>query len=161
MLVDEQPEAKDVANAGAYLDHSIPLYAGDRAPDAPGLVLVGGSATEKTTTALFDIYDPTRHTVLAFVADAEKAKPILAAVHGYPEGTVATVVIFSNDVQGVEAVDGAMLTVVDREGYAHAGYTPVSKGFPVIVVRPDGVVGAVVAGPEGIKRYFRALFAQV
>ena len=162
VVIDEQPEAADMKNAGAYLEEDLTvLYAGDRAPEAPGLVKVGEDKdTEKTgTTSFFSIYGPTHHTVLIFTADPAEAASVLHALNEYPAGTVTTVVVLPKDASPTD-VPGAGLTVVDRDGYAHQAYPPVSKGFSFIVVRPDGVVGAVVKGVDGVKRYFDAIFVR-
>lgn len=156
ILVDEQAEAKNASTEGAYLsENPAVLYAGDRAPDAPGLLPVGDASAE--VTSLFKIFNPTRHTVLIFVADIEKAQPILDALAAYPEATVATIVILPQT--GVQAAKGATLTVVDQDGHARTAYPPAEKGFSTIVVRPDGVVGAVAHGAEGVTRYFEGIIA--
>lgn len=160
IVVDEQPEAKNVSNAGPYLpEDPTVIYAGDRAPDAPGLIPVGTESVK--ATSLFTLFGPTHHTALIFAAAAGKAQQVLDALGTYPEGTVTTIVIFPQAAQTVKAVKDATLTVVDRDGHAYAGYPPVTKGFSVIVVRPDGVVGAVVQGAAGVARYFDGIFAQV
>ncbi|KAF7798986.1 hypothetical protein EIP86_010215 [Pleurotus ostreatoroseus] len=162
IVVDEQPEAVDMKNAGAYLEEDpTVLYAGDRAPEAPGLVKVGEDKdAEKTgTTSFFSIYGPTHHTVLIFTADSAEAASVLHALNEYPAGTVTAVVVLPKDASPA-AVPGADLTVVDRDGYAHEAYPPVNNGLPIVVVRPDGVVGAVVKGTDSVKRYFDAIFVR-
>ena len=152
IVVDEQPEAQDVKNAGAYLaEDPTVLYAGDRAPEAPCLLVAGAAAAE--ATSLFSVFGPTHHTVLLFATAAEDTALVLRELDGYPADIVKKVVILPKDAAQT-AVPGADLTLVDQEGYAHEGYPPVGKGCSVIVVRPDGVVGAVVKGANGIKRYF-------
>lgn len=159
ILVDEQPEAEGASTEGAYLsENPAVLYAGDRAPDAPGLLPVGGVSAE--STSLFKIFDPTCHTVLVFVADVGKAQPVLNALAAYPEGTVTAVVMLPNTAQNARAIKGAALTLVDHDGHARVAYPPTVKGFSTVVVRPDGVVGAVVQGVEGVTRYFNGLFAR-
>ena len=168
VLVDEQPEADSVKTAGPYLDEDpTVLYAGDRAPEAPGLVpLVQDSTSlgEKTgtskaeTTSLLNIYGPTHHTILIFATKSEEAASLLRAAGEYPAGLVLTVTVLPKDTSPTAAVPGADLAVVDSEGYAHEIYPPVHKGFRVIVVRPDGVVGAIAKGEDGLKRYFKTIF---
>lgn len=166
-VVDEQPSAASVRNSGAYLaeDPSV-LYAGDRAPEAPGLVEVAskdkdGEQTEKAgTTSFFSIYGPTHHIVLVFATEPAEAAALLRALAVYPAGTVTKVAVLPKDAAAAAAVPDADFTVVDRDGYAYEAYPPASKGFPVIVVRPDGVVGAVVKGADGVKRYFDGVFVR-
>lgn len=159
IVVDEQPEAQDVKNAGAYLaEDPTVLYAGDRAPEAPGLLVVGAAVAE--TTSLFSVFGPTHHTVLLFATAAEDTALVLRALDGYPEDIVKKVAILPKD-DAQTPVPGADLTLVDRDDYAYEGYPPVSKGYAVIIVRPDGVVGAVVKGAAGVKRYFGAVLVRV
>ena len=81
-MFDEQPEAQDVVNAGAYLDEDPSvLFAGDRAPEAPGLLkVVDGAILGEQTTSLFNLFNPTTHTVLIFVPDTTHAAPFLVAL---------------------------------------------------------------------------------
>ncbi|KAF7798988.1 hypothetical protein EIP86_010217 [Pleurotus ostreatoroseus] len=152
VVVDEQPEAKDVANAGAYLpEDPTVLYAGDRAPEAPGLVNTGDARAE--TTSLFSVYGPTHHTVLVFTTKVEEATSVIDVLKQYPEGIAKTAVVLPQRAQRF-VVPGADLTLLDQVGVAYEAYPPAGKEWPIIVVRPDGVVGAVVKGAEGVQRYF-------
>ena len=73
IVVDEQPDAPEHPRDGAYLSEDpTVLFAGDRAPESPGLVTASGEET-----SLFKIYGPTHHTVLDFEADAAKAKAVV------------------------------------------------------------------------------------
>ena len=156
IVVDEQPEAPEHSRDGPYLsEDTTVLYAGDRAPDSPGLVVTGGEET-----SLFKIFGPTHHTVLIFEADAANAKAVLEVLSGYPKDAVKKVVVLPKGTENAAAVDGADLVVVDRDGHAHTFYPPVGKGFSVIAVRPDGVVGAIVKGVAGAQRYFKGIFGQ-
>lgn len=159
LLVDEQPHASEegVRNAGAYLvEDPSALYAGDRAPEAPQLQPVEVGKEEKAKTSLFKIFGPTHHTVLIFGADAT-SKELVAVLQGCPEGTVTTVAVLPKGSAPTPA-EGADLTLIDTEDHAHTAYPPAAAGFPVIIVRPDGVVGAVARGVEGAKRYFDSIF---
>ena len=55
---------------------------------------------------------------------------------------------------------GADLVIVDTLGHAASAYPPATNGFPVIIVRPDGVVGSVVGGVEGVNKYLKTIFVQ-
>ena len=79
------------------------VRAGDRAPDAAGLV---GVVDEKTTT-LFAIFSPARHTVLVFGGDAGRAEVVVKALGRYPQGLVASVVVLPSEDKATEAVDGS------------------------------------------------------
>lgn len=159
IVVDEQPGAPDAAHAGAYLpEDPTVLYAGDRAPDAPGLVRVHDEGADTKTLSLFGIFGPTHHTVLIFASDTAAAEPTLAVLKTLPKGIVKSVVVLSKSTQVDKEVEGADLTLVDRDGHAYMDYPPVAAGFHTIVVRPDGVVGAVVQGVQGVERYLDGVF---
>lgn len=159
IVVDEQPSAPDAVHAGAYLpEDPTVLYAGDRSPDAPGLVRVCAEGAETRTLSLFEIFGPTHHTVLIFASDAAAAQPILALLEILSKGVVKSVVILPRSTQIGKEVEGANFTLVDRDGHAYADYPPVAAGFHTIVVRPDGVVGAVVQGVQGVERYLDGVF---
>lgn len=162
IVVDEQEKVPDVSAAYGTEDPSV-LRAGDRAPDAPGLVVVGGEE-EGATTALFSIYKPTQHTALLFCssADVNEVKTILDALKAAPTGTVHTVLILpkiygKSDVTALK-VTGVDAIVVDAEGHANTFYPPAKVGFAVIIVRPDGAVGAIVRSVDEVKRYLEVVF---
>lgn len=163
IVVDEQPgaeEANAVSAAYGTEDPAI-LRAGDRAPDAPGLVPVGGGSDEPT--ALFSIFKPTRHTALLFASDLAQAKSTVEVLKASaPAGTVHTVLVLPKeyDASDVEALKATPVDaiVVDSNGHAHTYYPPAGAGFTTIVVRPDGVVGAVVKSTDGLKTYLKGVF---
>ena len=157
ILVDERHGADAKAKEGTIDAYGAlggdGLHAGDRAPDAPGLV----NLKTPGTTSLFDIFRPVRHTVLVFSKDASVAQDVLTALKAYPEGLVRSVVIIPQD--GAETVSAdADLVLKDGEGHAYAGYGCSPSASTVIVVRPDGVVGAIAAGVSGVKKYFGTVF---
>lgn len=49
----------------------------------------------------------------------------------------------------------ADLKFEDRMGHAREAY---AVGHRIVVVRPDGIVGAIVHGEDGLKRYFGGIF---
>ncbi|VDB90126.1 unnamed protein product [Peniophora sp. CBMAI 1063] len=122
------------------------LHAGDRAPDAPGLVRLG---SDGISTRLFDIFSAVRHTILVF--DESLARTIHA------REDARTIVILPRGKDLAEASNSDGLEVYqDVEGYAHAVYGPMPK---VVAVRPDGVVGGIVKGLSGLTDYFARLYA--
>ncbi|KZV61628.1 hypothetical protein PENSPDRAFT_693241 [Peniophora sp. CONT] len=123
------------------------LHAGDRAPDAPGLVdIKTGESTE-----LFNIFKPTYHTII--VLDAAALKDVLVLSEGYPEGSVRVVAALP-DGHGVQ--DAGVYT--DSQGHAQRAYG-VEAGVKIATVRPDGVVGGLLKGTDGIQQYFTKIFA--
>ena len=151
IVVDEQPkEEGEEPVSGAYKpeDPSV-LKAGDRAPDSPGLVRIDGREEKKT---LFDIFRPTRHTVLLFGEDKE----VLEVLKKAPAGSLYTVLVVPKESGTTDA--GVDAVFVDVEGYAHTYYPPANKGFKTIIIRPDGAVGAIVKGKDGVEKYLKVVF---
>ncbi|KAK0466822.1 FAD binding domain-containing protein [Desarmillaria tabescens] len=148
IVVDEAgtPESVDPYRSGEGGE----LRAGDRAPDAPGLV---SSKGEKTR--LFDIFRTSYHTVLIFAGAELEAKEILDLLKAYSAGTVKSVVILPQSNGPVVDGSSADFVLTDGEGYAYKHYNGRNG---VVVVRPDGMIGALVGGVDGLKQYFRGIF---
>ncbi|KAJ7255855.1 FAD binding domain-containing protein, partial [Mycena haematopus] len=142
------------ASGGAY-SAATPgsARAGYRAPDAPELFNADGK-----TTRLFDVFGPAAHTVLVFGGDASAHDALKLALVGWPKGTERTVLIRRAGEKRDSEVLQEMLE--DRGGHAYAAYAgdTTAGGMTVVIVRPDGVVGAVVSKTEGIGRYGRLIF---
>ncbi|KAF8550669.1 hypothetical protein OG21DRAFT_383284 [Imleria badia] len=156
IVVDEFTHAEPV-NAYGLLEEGV-LVAGDRAPDAPELGLVVAQATDGAdmTTRLFDVFCPIYHTVLVFAPDAASAADVLEVLKRYPGDVVRPVIVLA---QGSEVTTGAQAdVVVDRGGHAYRAYLAVKGEKRVVAVRPDGVVGAIVHGAEGVGHYFGKIF---
>jgi hypothetical protein len=150
----------------AYGVEGQDVRAGDRAPDAPGLVCLG-SVTGKTPGRLFDIYSPCKHTVLVFANGAlDKAKqPILDSVVSLPCSLVQKVIVLPSNTDEVSTPQVFDTTVYDYvvkdiDGHGYKGYGVVEGGFAVVVVRPDGMVGGVAVSEAGLKKYVCAVFSQ-
>ncbi len=110
--------------------------AGDRAPDAGGL-LVSGSARP---ARLFELWsgDP-RHQLLVFGG----ADPAL-----FPPSA------FYSVIRIVRAGEPSAGVVVDADGQAHAGYG-IDRAGAFCLVRPDGVIAfrSGIADPEALSSY--------
>lgn len=157
IVVDEQPSAEEGAEGAtaAYrLEDPTILRAGDRAPDSPGLTVVSGGSG---ITSLFEVFKPHRHTALLFGLDITAT---LEALHGAPTGSVYTVIVLPKGATMPDALRtlGVNLVVVDSDEYARTYYPPTMQGFDIVVVRPDGVVGAIMKGEEGVKKYLGGVF---
>ncbi|KAF7965869.1 hypothetical protein HWV62_41190 [Athelia sp. TMB] len=173
IVVDEtEPEPETPAadgagtiNADSYTVDGA-LRGGDRAPDAPELVRLGG------TTRLFDIFKSYLHTVLIFssAATTTQSTAVLEALQKYPTGSIQSVVIhtwesvvihtwevYHSSEAGLEL---ATMVVKDKLGHAYQGYAvaPRSKDLTVFIVRPDGVIGGLVHGVGGVQKYFNNIF---
>ncbi|TFY70130.1 hypothetical protein EVG20_g2874 [Dentipellis fragilis] len=135
LVVDEavdELEAKDKGKAeelvaSTYMvEEGRRLHAGDRAPDAPGLVDLKSGDTVS----------------------------VLGSMARLQADLVRTVVIRSQDANPSDvATSGAELVLQDKEGHAYPVYPT-----RIAVVRPDGVVGALVSGAEGVEKYFAGVF---
>ncbi|KZV66434.1 hypothetical protein PENSPDRAFT_92107 [Peniophora sp. CONT] len=124
------------------------LHAGDRAPDAPDLV----HAETGEETKLFELFKPIYHTIL--VLDPAVLDDVLAVTGKYPDGSINVVVIAPQDSQTSSA---KVEVYTDTRGHAHRAYSA-GLGVKVVVVRPDGVVGGLLKGSEGVKKYFDKIF---
>ncbi|KAF7334247.1 FAD-binding-3 domain-containing protein [Mycena sanguinolenta] len=143
------------AGATAYSKSSAGrVQAAYRAPDAPGLVRVRVRAgSEDTPTRLFDVFSVDVHTVLLFGGNETTRAEVLGRL---PKEGVRVVVLLP---QGQTATDGtsSALVLEDRAGHAYAGYGMRADELTVVIVRPDGVVGAVSPTAEGVERYFQKI----
>jgi len=169
-------EEEGPVSAYGVLEEGV-LVAGDRAPDAPGLVrMVGtdvvqadastvGQGEDKREERLFDVFDTSHHTVLMFTPDASTTRDVLAALQMCTPATagaggdaaVRPLVVLPRGSEDITSFSAAEV-VVDSQGYAYRAYLAAEGGTRVVVVRPDGVVGAIVHGAEGVKRYFSNIF---
>ncbi|KAG2153629.1 FAD binding domain-containing protein [Suillus bovinus] len=158
IVLDEFAVPGKPINAYGVLDEGQ-LEAGDRAPDAPNLVQVGGGKSDVTT--LFSLYRPWYHTVLVFAPSLADATPILGALEAYDTGIVRSAVVLPSSATGTAVASHADLVLVDEKGHAHSAYLVEAGQTRVFVIRPDGVVGAIVHGAEGVKKYFSTIFLDV
>ncbi|KAG0704756.1 FAD binding domain-containing protein [Suillus ampliporus] len=146
-------------NAYGVLDEGH-LEAGDRAPDAPNMLQVGPGESDLKT--LFGLYRPWYHTVLVFAPSLADATPILGALEACDHSVVRKAVILPSSASVAPIVSPcADVVLVDQEGYAYSAYLVEANQTKVFVIRPDGVIGAIVHGVEGMKKYFSKIFLDV
>jgi len=128
---------------------------GDRAPGAPGLKVV--NEKEEKNIIIHDVFSADRHTVLLFSKVKNMDfKPVLDVLQGLPAGTVRTVLILSQGT-GLPMAGVFDKVLVDEDGYAYTGYH-IGEETSIIVVRPDGIVGARARSEAGLKKYFQNIF---
>jgi hypothetical protein len=136
---------------------------GNRAPDAPSLLPIHGPGVVR----LFQVFHVKYHTALIFVTNTDNASPVLKSLQAYPKGLIrAALIIPAGPVSWVpppapQATPDYVLA--DLDGYATKAYDIAftdlpADGFKVVVVRPDGVVGAIVSGIDNVKKYFEGIF---
>jgi hypothetical protein len=136
------------------------IRAGDRAPDAPALEVakVGGKITG--TVALFDIYNPAKHTILLFVTRdtrQEELEAFFAVARRQPADSTQTVLVVEKEHLQPETLKGADTVVTDAGGHAFKSYS-ITEAGRAAVVRPDGVVGAMVGTADSLSHYFELVF---
>ncbi|KJA28255.1 hypothetical protein HYPSUDRAFT_51621 [Hypholoma sublateritium FD-334 SS-4] len=124
---------------------------GDRAPEAPGLVDVSGN-----TFSVYSLLSPSRHTVFIFSGgySGEDLDRISGLVRQQPVDTVHGVLVHS--AQTTPADNCKFEKLLDEKGNAHATYKV--DGPCIVIVRPDGVIGARVDDPSGVAQYFKTVF---
>ena len=157
LVVDERtpkPEsAQDVDPYGAGVDGT--LRAGDRAPQATGLVTGSGE------TSLFDLFGLDHHTVLLFNVSERDAEHVIGVVKRYPIDLVKKVAIASQGTSSPCVAGAPDFAVVDTAGNAYSAYQVSPEKPTIVMVRPDGTVGGIVYGLEGLKRYFGGVFTAI
>ncbi|KZP06146.1 hypothetical protein FIBSPDRAFT_966700 [Athelia psychrophila] len=164
IVVDESEDVAGASKGDSYSGDGL-LRGGDRAPDTPELVhLRMPGMVAEGTTRLFDIFKPYLHTVIIFSSGAaiQQCTAVLEALQTYPKNCLQSVVIHTWEVYRPEetGVELANMVVKDRIGHAYQGYAvaPLSDTLVVYIVRPDGVIGGLVHGVEGVQKYFSGIF---
>ena len=157
IVIDEVTKA-ELVNAYRVLDETT-LVAGDRAPDAPGLTVVKAGA-QVSETRFFDLFKATYHTVLVFGPDVGSTEDIIGVLSSYSRDIIRVVVVLPQAAVAIESstVASEVDVVVDAAGHAYRAYLTEKGEKKVVVVRPDGVAGAVVRGAEGVKAYLGKIF---
>ncbi|KAL1755155.1 FAD binding domain-containing protein [Schizophyllum commune] len=144
IVLDERNPLAD-AVPSAYGSGDAVLRAGDRAPSASVRC-----ASDAGTQKLFDVLGCEKHTILVFTAKEGAVQAVIDAAKLLPKG-VAEVIVVAPEGQFVGAVDAKILWDVDEKA---ASIYQVDHEQTIVVVRPDGVIGAIVVDAEGIGRYF-------
>ncbi|KAF5357444.1 hypothetical protein D9757_011598 [Collybiopsis confluens] len=140
------------------------VRAGDRAPDAPGLTRLSSDNPDTQAVAIFELLNTLQHTALIFPGSSgdKFATDMLNCLCEYPSNVVKTVILLSESASSstVYAESDADAVLVDTKGYAYTHYG-VSQDTPmVVIVRPDGYIGALVtSGKKEICQYFAGILA--
>ncbi|KAL1680317.1 FAD binding domain-containing protein [Schizophyllum commune] len=149
IALDERNPLAD-AMPSAYGPGDGVLRAGDRAPSAPVKC-----ASDVGMQKLFDVLGCEKHTILVFTSKEETVQTVVDAVKSLPEG-VADVIVVAPEGQDVGDVCAKILQDVDGQA---AGIYQVDHEPTIVVIRPDGVIGAIVLEAKGIGRYFANILA--
>ncbi|KAG2360526.1 hypothetical protein BDR07DRAFT_1486945 [Suillus spraguei] len=158
IVLDEFAVPGKAINAYGILDQGN-LEAGDRAPDAPNVLQVGRGESDVKT--LFGLYRPSYHTVLVFAPSVAGATSIFGALEAYDNKVVQLVVVLPSSATSVTVASPVGLALIDQEGHAYSAYLVEAGQTKVFVIRPDGVIGAIVHGAKGVKKYFSGIFSGV
>ena len=128
------------------------LCAGDRAPEASGLVPVTQSPSAARETSVFTLLTATHHTLFIFAGkDFAGADKMIEEGRKAPAGMMHIAVILKEEQSRPFAAD---LTLVDRANHAYEDYLVKDRGLTGFIVRPDGVIGAIILDEKGVRRYF-------
>ncbi|EEB92314.1 hypothetical protein MPER_09199 [Moniliophthora perniciosa FA553] len=153
ILVDERyrDENETVDPYRSGLDGTA--HAGDRAPEAPGLKHLDSG--EKTS--IFEVFDATSHTVLFFGNPISDVQESLEFVAKYPKNLVKSALVSPQGSALLSTSDKILpdYVFVDGDGHAYKNYRVQPGDAFIVVVRPDGYIGAVAKGFSGLKEYFR------
>ncbi|KAF9525493.1 monooxygenase [Crepidotus variabilis] len=170
IIIDGGEKQDPVSSYGGALNDYV--RAGDRAPDAPGLVPLsqpGGRVVvdKARTTRLFKILDSRWHTVLLFVdnfAGNLNLDNYSAVVAKYSPDLVHFVFLLpkeSTSVAKTVASNATFERFEDTQGHAYKAYRSTDNVSNVFVIRPDGHIGARVKDVEDIAAYFRGVFGDI
>ncbi|EPQ51386.1 hypothetical protein GLOTRDRAFT_49168, partial [Gloeophyllum trabeum ATCC 11539] len=162
VVLEERGEDVPAPAPGVYTYRTLGRdQAGDRAPDAPPLPDVNGSAG--LLTNLFSFFKIAKHTVLIFTASVSSADAVVDALREYPTDLVQSVAILpaTFSVCADKALPKADFLVKDTDRHAYEGYlvNPVKAETTIIIVHPDTFVGSAGSGVGNVKGYFSRIFA--
>lgn len=152
LFEDRNPQTASLEElkAHAYLGWDTNICAGDRAPDAPELVV--HRASESTT--LFELFNPTMHTVLVFGGLALFPNLDTIVRSRLPVDAVQTFVV-SRDGSASD-----IITIHDKGGHAFSAYGVGTDSSVSVIVRPDGFIGCIATSEAGVETYFNLLFSK-
>lgn len=162
--------------AYAYGGYEKGLCAGDRAPDATGLLVHSHSSVEITKkvhergSSLFKLIDAAKHSILIFpspsspaalrnildgplheIAMFPKAKETIQTFFvskSFPSGETSDILKSKSRVEAI---------LVDQDGHMYSAYSVGDEEFTVVIIRPDGYIGAITMERGGVERYFRKI----
>jgi hypothetical protein len=89
--------------------------------------------------------------VLVFSPTPADASPILCALEAYDRSAVLSTVVSPLSASLTSVASPTDVVIVDQQGRAYSAYLVEAGQTKVFVIRPDGVIGAIVHGAEGVK----------
>ncbi|KAK7030682.1 FAD-binding-3 domain-containing protein [Favolaschia claudopus] len=154
---DEEDENNDAFES--FVER--PLCAGDRAPDAPGLFVLQRPSSDKTgaasdtPTSLFRTFRASRHTVLIFSESVNRCTALIRLLASLPPDVLQCVVVVRKPA--ADRCENADWLLEDRAGHAYKAYA-LRDACDIVIVRPDGLIGAIVRSRNGLQQYLRGVF---
>ena len=144
--------------SGYNKDSETAACPGDRAPEIPSLINTAGERKRET---LFGIFSPSHHFVLVFTKKYEEqlAVALSSVIDRLPGKTVRSVLILPSESNVNEFHTAYDEVLIDSGDHAYASYGLPGDESYIVVVRPDGVVGARVREVSGVERYFQKIFS--
>ncbi|RDB24256.1 Pentachlorophenol 4-monooxygenase [Hypsizygus marmoreus] len=131
------------------------IRAGDRAPEALALLPL---RSPHILTNLFDTFRPSLHSIVIFSDAANEQSDSLKSVIPYTKGVVQTIVIYPQSTSPAIVPELADYVFVDQGRFAYKHYNVVGPNTEFVVVRPDGYIGALAGGIDGLTHYFKGIF---
>ena len=101
--------------------------------------------------------------MLVFGPDVASAEDIIGVLSSYPRDIIRVVVVLPQETVVTESSTVTLEAdvVIDAAGHAYHAYLTEKGEKKVVVVRPDGVAGAIVRGAEGVKAYLGKILCRV
>ncbi|TFY80324.1 hypothetical protein EWM64_g3688 [Hericium alpestre] len=137
------------------IDRGEALRPGDRAHDAYGLLDLKTGAIKR----LFDIFGVEHHTILFFVDGHMDFSSFVPSLGRIPRELIQTVVLHRSGASISDLDNSTDFVLYDSGGHAHAAYRPEASSRSIVIIRPDGVVGALLGDMEGVNKYFSGVLS--
>ncbi|EAU90556.2 monooxygenase [Coprinopsis cinerea okayama7 len=133
------------------------LQPGDRAPDSSGICLVETRATiPLVISRLSDVYKTTHHTVVIFTGVVD-AKTVLMELSRYSGVLIQIVAVVPSEGYTSGSLPSTVdFVFTDTDGRVSQTYTEEESGL--IIVRPDGMIGAMLRSSSSVHDYFSGIF---
>ncbi|KZT18220.1 hypothetical protein NEOLEDRAFT_1143696 [Neolentinus lepideus HHB14362 ss-1] len=163
VLADKSCDRSSNGFPNRVSDQMDPIHAGDRAPDAPGLVDLSATSDNLMKT-LFQYFKPTHHTALIFTSAVTTIDSLLSALDEVPKNVVRSAVVLpgitvvrTDNIDKFVRRSSVDFALKDCENHAYSTYSVDPSKSVVVIVRPDGMVGAIVGDGDGVRKYFRKI----
>ncbi|KZT05394.1 monooxygenase [Laetiporus sulphureus 93-53] len=111
--------------------------------------------------SLFNIFGPSHHTVMLFAGNTDTIANILESLKRYPTSALKSLVIYPQGTSPAAELLDADFVVVNERGHAYLNYACSQKMMTLAIVRPDGIMGGLVFGLDGLEGYFSRVFDRV